>query len=245
MFKASDKTANSYFSATIFPKILDIFPFSLVPIRGASRRCSLRPLIIFILGAPGVGKGTLSGFLKASFPGLTHLSYGDLVRYHDQIPGSWVSSLPRRQGTSSPLLPVHGAVRLLRETIETGAVQHGQMTWLVDGFPRREDHVAEWLKQMPQADRALYLFCPPEVSSNRIIRRARTSGRPDDVDPEKVWERVQRFHIECEPMLNALKNSGIEVVKIDAHRDLDAVKKEIFGCVQASLGCGMNREGDE
>ncbi|KAI1654637.1 hypothetical protein F4813DRAFT_369702 [Daldinia decipiens] len=54
-------------------------------------RLSTQPLIIFILGAPGTGKGTHSKFLNTTFSSLTHLSYGDLIRYEDRIPGSWTA----------------------------------------------------------------------------------------------------------------------------------------------------------
>ncbi|KAI1453036.1 P-loop containing nucleoside triphosphate hydrolase protein [Annulohypoxylon moriforme] len=203
---------------------------SLVPGRRASRR-----RIIFILGAPGVGEGTLSRFLRASFPGLTHLSYGDLVRYHDLIPGSWVSSFPRREGANNPLLPAHDAVKLLRSTIEAGVLQHGQVTWLIDGFPRQEEHVTEWLAQMPPADHTLYLFCPAEVSFNRIMERSKTSGRPDDADSDKVWSRVKRTIAECEPMLDALERSCMHVIGIDAGRDEDIVKMEVLDYIKVSI----------
>ncbi|KAI2470144.1 P-loop containing nucleoside triphosphate hydrolase protein [Annulohypoxylon bovei var. microspora] len=228
-----DMSVVSYLSRTLHN--ISLSPLlSLVPRRNASSRRSPRPLIIFIVGAPGVGKGTLSGFLRASFPRLTHLSYGDLVRYHDRIPGSWISSFPRREGTSSPLLPARDAVKLLRNTIEAGMLQHGQMTWLVDGFPRHEEHVTEWLAQMPRADRTLYLFCPPKVSFTRIMGRSENSGRPDDVDPDKVWTRIMRTAAECEPMLDALERWGMHVLRVDADRDLEIVKAEILVHIQVS-----------
>ncbi|KAI4866301.1 P-loop containing nucleoside triphosphate hydrolase protein [Hypoxylon rubiginosum] len=193
---------------------------------------SARPLFIFILGAPGVGKGTISAFLKTAVPGLTHLSYGDLTRYHDRIPGSWVSSFPRREGTNNPLLPADDAVTMLRGTIETAARQHGQLMWLVDGFPRRKQHVAAWAAQLPRAACTLYLFCPPEVSLARVHGRAATSGRPDDADEGRVLERVTRINAESVAMLEALEAAGMRVARVDASRDLETVKEEVLGHVQ-------------
>ncbi|KAI1779410.1 P-loop containing nucleoside triphosphate hydrolase protein [Hypoxylon cercidicola] len=196
---------------------------------------SERPLFIFILGAPGVGKGTISAFLKEAVPGLTHLSYGDLTRYHDRIPGSWVSSFPRREGTNNPLLPARDAVTLLRGPIETGVRQHGQLMWLLDGFPRREQHVTEWLAQLPRADCTLYLFCPPELSVNRVLGRASTSGRPDDANVERVLERVTRINAESGAMLDALETAGMRVARVDASRDLETVKGEVLGHIQEAM----------
>ncbi|KAI2637587.1 P-loop containing nucleoside triphosphate hydrolase protein [Hypomontagnella submonticulosa] len=201
----------------------------------ASTRLPIQPFITFLLGAPGVGKDTLSRSLKTMLPGLTHLSYGDLTRYYDSIPGSWVSSFPRREGSSNPLLPAPAAVKLLRETIDTGAQQYGQMTWVVDGFPRREEHVAGWLAEMAQADCAIYLFCPPEVSIRRVSSRAAYSGRPDDGDPAKVRKRVERINAECGPMLEALEKSGMQVIRVNADRDVETVKEEVIGYVRKAM----------
>lgn len=196
---------------------------------------SPRPLFIFILGAPGVGKGTVSSFLKTAVPGLTHLSYGDLIRYQDQIPGSWISSFPRRGGSNNLLLPACDAVRLLRETIEAGAEQYGQLIWPIDGFPRTEQHVSEWMAQMPRADCILYLSCPPDISFERILARAATSGRADDADPETVRERIERNNAESNAMFDNLRKWGMEAVCVNTDRDLKIVEEEILNHVQVSI----------
>ncbi|RYP51071.1 hypothetical protein DL768_003515 [Monosporascus sp. mg162] len=201
------------------------------------------PLIIFILGAPGAGKGTQSASLKAAFPGVTHLSYGDLVRYHDSIPGSWVSSFPRRgNGSSNPLLPADAAVQLLGETIEAG-VGRGQLAWLVDGFPRTEEHVAAWsAARMPPARCAVHLCCPPETLVRRVL--ARSSSRPDDAAPELVRERVERNLRESETLLKALAESGVSLFRVDADRDVEAVKGEVLAHAKEAINDWRESRGD-
>ncbi|KAK7744307.1 hypothetical protein SLS62_010265 [Diatrype stigma] len=215
------------------------------------------PLIVFLLGCPGAGKGTQSALLKAAFPGpplLTHLSYGDLLRHVDRIPGSWVSAFPRRRGgtgttTSSPHLPADAAVQLLRETIvEAGIRRHGQRVWLVDGSPRSDRHVAAWAAaaRMPSAQLAIYLSCPPETLIRRVLDRGGSAAssfssssssssslsttaerRADDAVPELVRERVERNGREREALLAALAAAGVRVVRVDADRDVDAVGREV------------------
>ncbi|KAI6088394.1 P-loop containing nucleoside triphosphate hydrolase protein [Hypoxylon rubiginosum] len=199
---------------------------------GTTKSTSAKPLFIFILGAPGVGKGTISAFLKTAVPGLTHLSYGDLTRYYNKIPGSWVSSFPRRRGTNNPLLPARDAAAMLRATIDTGVRKHGQRIWLLDGFPRTAEHVAEMVAQLPPPDCTLYLFCLPEVSMQRIAGRAATSGRPDDANAARVEERVARINAESGAMLEALEAAGMHIATVDANRDLETVKEEVLGHVQ-------------
>ncbi|KAI0522298.1 P-loop containing nucleoside triphosphate hydrolase protein [Xylaria bambusicola] len=177
------------------------------------------PLIIFILGAPGAGKGTHSKRLRRDFQPLMHLPYAS-------IPASWVSTFPRRDGgvDGNPVLPTADAVQLLRETIESG-VARGQNMWLIDGFPRSKAHMDPWVEaQMPQAVCALYLHCDSEVLVRRIRGRAESSGRPDDA---KARERVERNISDSEEMLKACREADVPVVKINAHRDPDAVYSDI------------------
>ncbi|KAI1800898.1 P-loop containing nucleoside triphosphate hydrolase protein [Daldinia bambusicola] len=193
------------------------------------------PIIFFILGAPGTGKGTISTFLNSKFPNLTHLSYGDLIRYQDGIPGSWVNTLPRRKGTKKPDIPARLAVLLIRIAIEIGKIHSGQLAWLIDGFPRDERHVVEWMAQMPQAFCVFYLSCPPEVSFARVLGRASTSGRPDDGDESAVWERITRSIAESKAMLVTLEKSGMKITRVDANRDPEVVREEILLEIKVSL----------
>ncbi|KAI1122832.1 P-loop containing nucleoside triphosphate hydrolase protein [Nemania abortiva] len=187
------------------------------------------PLIVFILGPPGAGKETHSKRLRRDFPGLTHLSYGDMLRYQASIPASWVSTFPRRGGgiEGDPVLPAADAVRLLRETIESG-VARGQRIWLIDGFPRTREHMAAWADtQIPRAKQAFFLECNGLVLVDRILGRAGTSGRPDDADVESVRERINRNMAASEAMLQACRDYGVPVITIAADRDLDAVYRDI------------------
>ncbi|KAI1485473.1 P-loop containing nucleoside triphosphate hydrolase protein [Biscogniauxia mediterranea] len=189
------------------------------------------PLIVFMLGPPGAGKGTQSAALCVENPGLTHLSFGDLLRHHDRIPGDWVTSFPRRHGkVGNRLLPAENAVQLLVQTIKKGAERHenNQMTWIVDGFPRNKKHVAAWLKNAPPVQCAFYLSCDRDVLEARIGGRAADgSGRVEDTDPEMIKERVDRSLRESQAMLDVLKANGIRVIQVDTNRSVDSVGNEL------------------
>ncbi|KAI0118437.1 P-loop containing nucleoside triphosphate hydrolase protein [Nemania sp. FL0031] len=200
------------------------------------------PRIVFILGPPGAGKETHSKRLRRDFPGLTHLSYGDMLRYQAAIPASWVSTFPRRGGgvEGDPVLSAVDAVRLLRETIEAG-VARGQRIWLIDGFPRTREHMDAWADaQMPRASRTLFLECDASALVARILGRAETSGRPGDADIESVRERVKRNMDASEAMLQALRDCDVPIVKINANRDLEVVYKDIYEHFK-----GITVEGDD
>ncbi|KAI1160438.1 P-loop containing nucleoside triphosphate hydrolase protein [Nemania serpens] len=200
------------------------------------------PLIIFILGPPGAGKGTQSNLLKAAFPSLTHLSYGDLLRQEDRIPGSWVSSLPRRNGGTKPLVPAIAAAQLLRRTIDVG-VRRGQLTWLVDGFPRSEAHVEAWVAQMPAAQHALYLSCPRDTLVQRVLGRAATSGRPDDAVTGVVQERIGRSLREREALLSALAKHGMRATEIDATQSVADVERGVRAAYRGAVNTWKLEQG--
>ncbi len=194
-----------------------------------------KPLIIFIIGPPGAGKGTQSILLKTAFPSLTYLSYGDLLRSEAQIPGSWVSALPRRSGNSaSPVVPANAAVQLIRQTIDAG-VRRGQFMWLVDGFPRSEAHVEAWAAQMPVAQCALYFSCPRDMLVQRVLGRAGTSGRLDDAVPSLVQERVDRSINERDALLSALAKHGMRAVEIDATQKVEDIQQIVHTASRVGL----------
>ncbi|TGJ81655.1 hypothetical protein E0Z10_g7117 [Xylaria hypoxylon] len=223
--------------------ILELFSQTLFKTANLSHTAKTpQPLITFILGPPGAGKGTQSIFLKTAFPSLTHLSYGDLLRSEDQIPGSWVSSLPRYTGNARPVVPADGAVQLIRQTIDTG-VQRGQYTWLIDGFPRSEAHVKAWAAQMPVAQCTLYFSCSRDVLIQRVLGRADTSGRPDDAVLSLVQERVERSISEHEALLSALAKYGMRAVEMDATQNVEDIKQNVYTVYREAVNTWKLEQG--
>ena len=111
---------------------------------------SSRPSVIYILGAPGAGKGTLCKLLAATFTNVYHLSVGDHLR-HLQTQDSSASTSERfgglDHGTFSEqmqqrrLLPdetivaiVDAALKAVSNTAFVSGVSNPIV--LVDGFPR-------------------------------------------------------------------------------------------------------------
>ncbi|KAI1815248.1 P-loop containing nucleoside triphosphate hydrolase protein [Poronia punctata] len=201
------------------------------------------PLIIFLLGAPGAGKGTQATLLQQSFREITLVSYGDLIRHHDNIPGSWVNRLPRRKsksksksksGNGNPIVPADVAARLVRETIQGQAKK--KMIWLVDGFPRCREHVEAWWGISTATTMkyvVVYLSCPRDVLVQRVLARAE---RPGDKDREVVEERVDRNIDEREGLVESLEELGVVVREVDAGRNVDVVRREVCDIYREAVG---------
>ncbi|KAK8137860.1 adenylate kinase-domain-containing protein [Apiospora sp. TS-2023a] len=190
-----------------------------------------KPLVILILGAPGVGKGTQSAYLASTF-GLTHLSYGDLMRKLSKDQASVVSTLPIKPGTKSPAVPDDLGALLVWNEIERGMRHENKMAWLVDGFPRNHRQVSKWMESASSVQPVIYLFAPLSVSASRISGRAAGSERPEDADLDIIGERLYRYCKESEPLLAKLEDQGFHVKRINSDREVEEVQKELHTLVK-------------
>ena len=79
-------------------------------------------------------------------------------------------------------------VRLLKNAIQT----YGNRRYLFDGFPRNQENWEEFEKQLSSdvvVRNLIYFDCPTQTLVDRIMERAKTSGRADD-NPETIKKRL-------------------------------------------------------
>ncbi|TDZ31977.1 Adenylate kinase isoenzyme 1 [Colletotrichum spinosum] len=194
-------------------------------------RCSSKsssianPRTIFIIGAPGAGKGTQSEFLVERF-GLTHLSYGDLMRRLRNSRDKVVSRMPTKKGTNNPEVPDDLSAWLIWREIRGDDTK----TWLLDGFPRRVEQVDEWLQLIPPADLTLYLKCPPKVSAERVAKRGKLAGakaRPEDLDPSIARRRIEEFYKNADLVVGKLAERGMRVEEVNTNRSREVIQADL------------------
>ncbi len=73
----------------------------------------------------------------------------------------------------------------------------------MDGFPRNAENVQHWNKLVADAVNVafvLYLDCPEEIMSKRLLSRAATSGRADD-NAATIAKRFAVFNAETVPVV--------------------------------------------
>lgn len=191
--------------------------------------------VVFIIGAPGTGKGTQSAFLVERY-GLRHLSYGDLMRRLRESGDPLVSKLDTKPGTNNPSVPDNFGVwciwRELDDDDETegGGAGKEASSWLIDGFPRRVEQVRQWLKLIPPADLTLYLRCPVEVSAMRVAGRGAKAGagaRPEDLDAKVAMRRIEEFYRNADLVVGTLRERGMEVVEVDTNRSEREIQDDL------------------
>ncbi|KAM8930293.1 UMP-CMP kinase isoform 2-T2 [Pelodytes ibericus] len=160
----------------------------------------MKPLVVFVLGGPGAGKGTQCERIVQKY-GYTHLSAGDLLRDERKKPDSQVGGLIESYIKEGKIVPVEITIGLLKKAMElTMKNDTNKNKFLIDGFPRNEDNLQGWEKTMNgKADVSFVLFfdCDNEViiqtylqSTRPIIDLYEEKGKVRKVDASKSVDEV-------------------------------------------------------
>ncbi|GFT23267.1 hypothetical protein NPIL_120351 [Nephila pilipes] len=179
-----------------------------------------KPKVVFVLGAPGAGKGTQCKKIVDNF-GFVHLSAGDLLRAERNTPGSQYGELIENHIRNGTIVPVEITCRLIEEAMKTSSSNK----FLVDGFPRNKDNLDGWNKEMSDKSDVrfiLFIDCSEESCIERCLKRgAEGSGRSDD-NIESLKKRFRTFHEDTLPIVNQFSEQGM-VLKVDGSKDPDSV----------------------
>jgi adenylate kinase len=150
---------------------------------------------LILFGPPGSGKGTQSEKLIAKY-GLKHLSTGDIFR--SEISNQTELGLKAKSYMDAgQLVPDAVTIGMVDKVINANKGVNG---FLFDGFPRTKaqaEALDELLKGHGTAiNLVLALDVPEEELIQRMIGRAKTSGRSDDADPEVQQKRIAVYRNE-------------------------------------------------
>ncbi|MGT2425555.1 adenylate kinase [Amnibacterium kyonggiense] len=183
---------------------------------------------VVLFGPPGVGKGTQGGRL-ASVLGVPVISTGDLFRAH--VANG--TELGRRMSAliaAGDYVPDSVTNTMLAERLAENDARSG---FLLDGYPRTADQVAELDRLLAVAgtalDAVMLLAASDDVLEERLLRRAAEQGRADDT-PEVIRHRIALYHAETEPLV-ALYDAADLVLRVDGVGTTDEVHERLIGAI--------------
>jgi adenylate kinase len=188
-----------------------------------------------IMGVQGSGKGTQSILMSRELE-LTHISVGDILRWHVQQ-HTKIGALVRRTMTSGELVTDDLVESIVRERLQQHDWNYG---FLIDGFPRNVRQASFFLESY-DIDGVIHLDLPDEEVAKRVLSRRLCancgmdynliSDRPeidgkcdvcggnlitrDDDTPEALTARLRDYYGKTEPVLELFRRKEY-VLTVDA-----------------------------
>jgi adenylate kinase len=189
---------------------------------------------IILFGPPGSGKGTQSEKLIAKY-GLIHLSTGDLLR--KEIAAATPLGLEAKSlMDKGQLVPDAVVVGMISSALTANPNANG---FLFDGFPRTQAQ-AEALDKLLDLNKTainavLFLQVNEEELIKRLIKRAETSGRSDDANPEIQRKRQDVYKKETLPVAEYYQQFK-KVVEISGEGSVDEIFERLCTQIDSRLG---------
>eukprot|EP00798_Chlamydomonas_sp_ICE-L_P008765 gene8765-33629_t len=180
--------------------------------------------VVFVLGAPGSGKGTQCAKIVERY-GWTHLSTGDLLRAEvaaETDLGKEAADIMK----TGQMVPTSMVLDLISKAMAT----NGGTQFLVDGFPRTLDQLHDFEAKVQACEGVLVFTIPDDVAVSRLVARGESSGRADD-NETTILARLSVFKSESQAVIDALAESG-RVAQIDAQAAPDEVFESVVSFME-------------
>ena len=185
---------------------------------------------LLLVGPPGAGKGTQAVRLAEAY-GIPAISTGDIFRANvrDETPLGVEAKgfMDRGEYVPDSLTNALVADRLQHDDCEPG--------FLLDGYPRTLDQVRaldEVLAEQGTAlDVVVELTADPDIVVERILNRAKDSGRSDDADESVIRNRLDVYSRETAPLIEVYGARGV-LVSIDGIGEISEVTDRIVSALR-------------
>jgi UMP-CMP kinase len=180
------------------------------------------PEIIFLLGGPGSGKGTLGEKIAETYE-YKPISAGDLLREEKDKPGSKNGKLIKEFILEGKIVPAEITISLIKDKI-LELNSKGFNKFLLDGFPRNKENLEKWNEIVGKSIKlkfVIFLNCSEKIMVERVLKRGLTSGRSDD-NKETVEKRIKVYNEQTLPVIKHYEKLKM-VNEIDSSKTADQV----------------------
>ena len=195
-----------------------------------TKKSQNKMLNIVLFGPPGSGKGTQSALLKEKYD-LVHISTGDVFRALD--PESELGKLARSYSDKGNLVPDEVTIEILQSEVNKYPDAKGV---IYDGFPRTSAQAEALDKFLAEKGDGvsvmLSLDVPEDELKERLANRAKTSGRPDDADPEVIQNRISTYNTSTAPVAGFYDNQG-KLVEINGVGEIGEITDRLFSAIDS------------
>jgi adenylate kinase len=190
-------------------------------------------LNIVLFGPPGAGKGTQSEFLIEKYQ-LVHLSTGDIFRFNIKN-ATELGQLAKSFMDKGELVPDQVTISMLESEVNKHPDAPG---FIFDGFPRTEAQAEALDSFLATKDEAITCMLALEVNEaelkNRLLQRAKTSGRPDDADPAIIQNRIDVYNRETAPVAGYYQQRG-KYFGIHGIGSISEISNRLFQAIETTV----------
>ncbi len=180
---------------------------------------------ILIYGPQGSGKSTQAQLLAEEFK-IPVISAGQISRElseKDDEEGKRVKSLiDKGEPTPEEIM-----VREINRWLDSPSSENG---FVMDGYPRYVQQIESLIEAGEnrgwEIDKVIVINLPEEIGRQRILARAKTEERDDDI-PESIKRRLELYHQQTEPITSYFRKLG-KVIDIDGRGTIEEVHQLIM-----------------
>ena len=178
------------------------------------------------MGPPGAGKGTQAKILAQKFS-LVHLSTGDILR-NEIDKASSTGLKAQTYMNAGNLVPDEVLLEMMDSTL-SGLKNQGV---ILDGFPRtipQAEGLSKIFESLNQViDGIINIEVDKNVLINRLVERAKKSGRADDTE-EVIINRQNVYLKLTAPLIEFYKEN---LISIDGDGSIEEVTERILKRIQ-------------
>ncbi|SNR13847.1 adenylate kinase family protein [Tenacibaculum jejuense] len=185
--------------------------------------------ILIITGPPYSGKGTQCEILK-NLLNYKHISTGDRCRLEKEQ-GTEIGKELSKYEKKGDLVPDQIMKTLFSQILDENRSEEGI---ILDGYPRTIPQMDDLLALVSEKglsiEKVIDIEVPKEELLLRAKKRAETSNREDDKDPETHLKRIRIFEETTKPAIAYMKTK-LEVATFDGMGSIE----EITARIKASI----------
>ena len=187
---------------------------------------------LLLIGAPGAGKGTQAEKLSAAFS-IPAISTGDIFR-HNVKNETELGKKAKAFMERGEYVPDSLTNDLVRDRLQQDDAKSG---FLLDGYPRTEDQVAELdkilLGQGESLSAVVKLTADTDEVVRRLLNRAIEQGRADDTE-DVIRRRLDLYEEQTSPLTDVYASRGL-LITIDGLGEVEEVTARIMEAINAKL----------
>jgi UMP-CMP kinase len=181
--------------------------------------------VVFVLGSPGSGKGTVCKKIEEDF-GYVHFSAGELLRQErERADSPYKDCIDEnlRKGLFTP-------PGIICSILEIAVAKSKSNKFIFDAFPINKEQLEAWhtsdlSKKMP-LNFVLFLDCPQELCEKRILDRGAAGSGRDDDDAAKLENRFKKYKKESFLLVEYYETQNL-LRKMDASKSPDEVYQQV------------------